>query len=1032
MTPPRQTLILLTTLLLGVDGEAQTQELAFHNLTTSDGLSQSVVNGIACDRQGYMWFATEDGLNRYDGYTIRVYRQDPGKVNSLTDNYIWRLHHSQEGKLWIGTFKGGLNLYDPRRDQFSSYRHNPTDTTSLSNNNVTAVFEDSEGTLWVGTWFGGLNRLDRTGQSARNQSPRFLHYRADPADPNTLSDNRIAAIAEDSQGTLWIGTWNGLNSYDRRTHRFTRYLHDPGEPASLSGNRIWSMCVDASNNVWIATWGAGLSCLDRTTETFTNYRHDPDDAQTISSNLLRSVYVDTKGILWAGTYDAGLNRLDGNRRSFTRYVHDPLNPRSLPSNEIQSLYEDSTGILWVGTAGGVSSYDRKRHKFLSFSSIPTEPGSLSSDKVHALHVDSRNALWVGTLGGGVNLRPSASNQFQQFRHDPSDPHTLSSDLVLCIAEQKNGDIWIGTRGGGLNRYNASSQTFEHVRHNPLEPGSLALDDVTAIVETHDGMLWVGTSGGGLDQFDPTTRQFVHHKHDPADSSTVSGHHIWSLFEDSRGTLWVGTWGADLNRYDRTTGRFIRYRHDPDDPASLSSNTILCMAEDNQGTLWIGTQDGLNQYDHTTDTFRRFTERDGLPNNAVFCILTDAAGHLWISTGRGLAHFDYRATAFRYYDVSDGLLSNAFNRGACAKDEEGRMYFGGNHGLNAFHPDSIHDNPHIPPVVITRFMVFGEPVPLAPTRPLSATLDHDQLFFSIEYAALDFTLPEKNRYEYKLEGIDRDWVPAGNRRYVSYSHLDGGTYRFQVRGSNNDGVWNRTGTSLIITIVPPIRDMFWFRALIAVAALLALWTLYRYRLKKLVEIERMRVRIASDLHDEVGSSLTKIALYSDLLKDSPDRTATANFAEKIGAMSRETVTTMSDIVWSIDARNDTIGDLIDRMRDTASTVLTPQHIEADFQIEGLDAHRKLPVDLRENIFLIFKEAITNAAKYSGGSRIKIRLSNTGGSFTMDLHDNGKGFSSTGRRTGQGLRNMKMRAERIGAEVDVSEYGGVQIRLTRSPL
>jgi ligand-binding sensor domain-containing protein/signal transduction histidine kinase len=1002
----------------------------FRHLTTSNGLSQPVVNAIAQDQRGYLWFATEDGLNRYDGYTVTSYRHNPGESSSLADNYIWRLQSSRNGDLLIGTFKGGLNLYHPSRDGFSSYRHDPEDTSSLSSDNVTAVLEDASGNLWVGTWFGGLNRLEGVRSSGRNPSPDFYHYMADPENPGTLSDNRVAAIVEDSQGILWIGTWNGLTRLDRETESLRRYLHDPGDPSSLGGNKIWSMCLDTKGNLWVATWGAGLSCLKRASGAFTTYRHDPGDPGSISSDLLRSVFVDSRGTVWAGTYDAGLNQFDEDRRTFIRYLHDPMNPKSLPSNEIQSLYQDPSGILWVGTAGGASSYDPKRRKFRVFSADPTDPNSLSNGMVHTLYADSGGGLWAGTLGGGLNYCPPGSESFRHFRHHPSNPNSLSSDLVLSVAAKQGGDLWIGTRGGGLNSFDRATGSFQRFLHDPAIPGSLALDDVTAVLETRSGTLWVGTNGGGLDRYDPATRQFVHHRHQPADSTSVSGHHIWSLFEDSQGHLWIGTWGADLNRYDPGTGRFVRYRHNPADPASLSSNTVLCMAEDTEGNLWFGTQDGLNGYDQTS--FRRITERDGLPNNTVFGILPDASGHLWLSTGAGLTRFDPRAGTFRNFDMLDGLQGNAFNRGAYAQDQRGRMYFGGNNGFNAFHPDSIRDNPHRPPVVITQFKVFGDPFRLAPTKPLSITLDHDQVFFSIEYAALDYSMPEKNRYEYRMQGIDRDWVFADTRRYVSYSHLDGGTYRFQVRGSNGDGVWNDAGTSLIITIVPPFWDMWWFKTLAGLAGLLALWVLYRYRLKKLVEIERMRVRIASDLHDEVGSSLTKIALYSDLLKDNPDRSSAADFAGKIGEMSRNTVTTMSDIVWSIDARNDTIGDLIDRMRDTASGVLAAQQMDAVFQIDGLDAYAKLSVDLRENIFLIFKEAITNAAKYSGGSRITVRLSNRAGSFVMDIKDDGRGFSGKTRRSGQGLRNMEMRAERIGGKLTVSGEDGVRIRLLRAPL
>jgi ligand-binding sensor domain-containing protein/signal transduction histidine kinase len=1014
---------LLLCLLAGLPAHAGAATLPVRTIGTSQGLSQSSVNAILCDSTGYMWFATQDGLNRYDGYTMTVYRHEAADSTSLPDNFLWRLAPATDGGFWIGTFKGGLGYCGPGHDGFHSYAHEPGDSSSLSENNVTAIHQDRDRTLWVGTWFGGLNRLDPPGQGAPGTRPAFGHYRAQRDDSSTLSDNRVSAIVRDSAGTLWVGTWRGLNRLEERTGRFRRFLHDPEDPESLSGDAIWAMTVDPRGRVWIATWGNGLSMLDPATLRFTSYRHDPNDSLSISSNLLRALHVDPDGSVWVGTYGAGVNRLDPHSGKCERFRHDPFDPTSLPSDEIQSLYRDPRGMLWIGTAAGVANHDRHRSKVRIFRHSPSQRGTLSHNHITAVHIDPEGGLWVGTHGSGLNYRAPGSSFFRVFRHDPDDPFSLSSDLITSILRQRDGTLWVGTRGGGLNRRRPMAEHFDHIYHDHSDPGSISADDIQTILETSTGELWVGTNGNGLNRYDREHRSWVRYSHRPSDTTSVSGHHIWALSQDSSGTLWAGTWGEGLNRFDPASGAFLRYRGSPSAPLI----TILSIAPGGTEGLWLGTSDGLACLNTRTGNVSPAPTDNTLPSSIIYSILREPGGTLWLGTARGLVRFQPSDGSVHCYDTDDGLPGIEFMHGAAAAAPDGWMYFGGIDGLTAFHPDSIAENRSPPRVVITRVTVADREIPLTPSPLPAITLSHEEDFFTIEFAALDFVAPEHNQYAFMMEGADREWVSTGTRRHVSYSHLGSGTYLFRVRGANSDGAWNTTGASLSITITPPFWQTLWFRAAGAALVIGVLALLYRYRINKLLELERMRIRIASDLHDEVGSSLTKIALYTDLLKDQGG--TDGGLVPKIGALSRETVTTMSDIVWSIDARNDTVADLLDRMREVGHGLLEPRQIEFELHTEGLEPGRRLPVDLRENLYLIFKEAITNAAKYSGASRVHVTLEQHAGQLSLVVEDNGCGFSAPARPQGQGLRNMELRARRIGAHLTIAGEGGVRITMTR---
>jgi signal transduction histidine kinase/streptogramin lyase len=423
-------------------------------------------------------------------------------------------------------------------------------------------------------------------------------------------------------------------------------------------------------------------------------------------------------------------------------------------------------------------------------------------------------LWIGTFDGGLNKLDRKSGIFTVYQHDPDDPTSLSSNEVRAILEDQAGILWVGTNYGGLNLFDPRTEQFIHYQHDPDDPGSLSEDRIRVLYEDRSGNLWIGTWSGGLNRLDRATGTFVHYQHDADDPFSLSDNRVRAIYEDRAGVLWVGTSGGGINLWDSVNNRFTHYRHDPDDPQSLNNDVVFSFCEDPTGMVWIGTVGGgLNRFDRATSAFTHYTEKDGLPNDAIYGILADAEGFLWLSTNGGLSRFDPRTETFRNYDVSDGLQNNEFNAGAYFQSNRGEMFFGGIQGFNAFYPEQVKDNPHIPPIVITAFSKFNE---VARTDLFSnehIRLSYKDNFISFEFAALDYTASEKNQYAYMLEGQDRDWVDAGTRRYASYTNLRGGDYVFRVKGSNNDAVWNEEGVAVYLTVTPPIWETWWFRTIV---------------------------------------------------------------------------------------------------------------------------------------------------------------------------------------------------------------------------
>ncbi|MCX6583663.1 MAG: response regulator [Candidatus Aminicenantes bacterium] len=787
-------------------------DIAFEKVSFKEGSLQNSVFCITQDSDGFLWIGTQDGLNRYDGHTFKLFKKDLKNKNSLSDNSITILLEDRVGMLWVGTFGGGLNRLNRETLEIIHYKNEPANINSLSDDYVNTIVESPPGILWIGT-SRGLNRLDTaTGQ--------FTRYFPNARLPNSISDSEILRICKDSSGGLWIGTGKGgLNYFDIQNGDFTVYRNDPKAPYSLSCNKIRVLLEDTQGCLWVGTEEGGLDKFDKNTHRFTHYSSSPGTPKSLSSNNIQDLLEDPDGNIWVATMLGGLNILNKSTGTFDVYKKDPRYPYGLSDDNVYTIFRDRSGITWLGTSmDGLWKINPWKQKFHVIRENPSDPNSLSNNQVWSICQDRKGDLWVGTNGGGLNRVDRKNDTYKRYQKKENNPRSLSHNIVKYIFEDPGGTLWIGTRGGGLNRYDPAGDAFIHYRHDPADKTSIAEDNISVIFEDRLGRLWMGFDEEGLGLMDRRKNIFSQFKHDPEISTSLSSNSISALYEDKNNDIWIGTFDG-VNKWKKEDQQalrpiFTRYKSDPLNPSSLSDKWIKCITEDKAGRLWIGTKAGLNLWNPGTGSFTRLTTREGLTDDVIYGILEDIQGNLWLSTNNWLLKFNPLTRESKTYDYDDGVQGNEFNSNSCFKNKDGEMFFGGTNGLNYFDPESIRKNLYPPPVVLTDFKKFNKSVQLAKEIAYvkEITLPYSENFISFEFAALDYAAPTKNRYRYKLVGVDREWIDAGANRFANYTELKGGNYVFRVIGSNSDGTWNEAGTSIRIIIIPPVYETRWFQAL----------------------------------------------------------------------------------------------------------------------------------------------------------------------------------------------------------------------------
>jgi ligand-binding sensor domain-containing protein/signal transduction histidine kinase/DNA-binding response OmpR family regulator len=812
-----------------IDARAQEPRLRFTHLSGEQGLSNSTIEAICQDSRGFMWIGTRDGLNRYDGHTMVVFRNDPGDSTSLSDSYIRCIYEDRHHGLWVGTVNG-LNLFDPARGTFTRWKHRDGDSGSLSNNIITSLLEDANGRLWIATYGGGLNLRDRA-------TGRLRSFRMGGG-PGSLRDDRILCLHEDKTGLIWVGTQSGLDLFHVETAQFSA-MENPAA-TNASGNAIIAIQEDRQGDLWLGTEDDGLYLFDPLRRSFTRYAHSDKDASSLGNNMIKCMLMDHKGQLWAGSINGGLNLLHTPAGNFYHYAYEPGNGSSLSQRTISALYEDRQGNLWVGThRGGINIYSPGIEKFDLYRQEPSA-GSLSYNDVKTFAEDRSGNIWVGTDGGGLDLFLRDQHSFKNYRNDPFNDRSLGSNAVLDVMQDREGRLWVSTWGGGLNLFDPVHGTFIRYLNDPHDPHSISSNFVQKTIEDYAGNLWVATYYGGLNVFDPSHPSFRRVIDDPSGATSLSGKDIVSLLEDKEGRVWIGTDDGGLNCYHPDTRHFTHYF-----TSAGRMPDLRVLFTDSKGRLWVG-QKGLYLLDAERDSFRVFTNKAGLANEFIKGITEDGQGNLWIATSNGLTELNPDTYVFKKYNTGDGLQDLEFEANAFLKTKDGEMYFGGINGFNCFYPGAIRANAFIPPVYITDFQlsnremgprVAGSPLASDISMTRSIRLSYRQSTFSLSFSALNFVTPENNQYAYKMEGLDTDWSYVGKENKVTYTNLGPGDYVFRVKASNNDGIWNEEGAAIRIVVTPPFWKTGWFVSLLVLLGLAGLYLLYRFRTRlKLREME----------------------------------------------------------------------------------------------------------------------------------------------------------------------------------------------------
>lgn len=846
------------------DSRDKDDDIKFERLSIGQGLPQSTSYCILQDKRGFMWFGSEHGLSRYDGHTFKLYDYNPKNPYSLSHNMVVSIYEDGSGMIWVGTWGGGLNRFDRKTGKFKVYKNIPGEPNSLSNNDVWSICEEKEGVLWVGSG-KGLNKYDR-------ENDKFTRYLEKSTSEDPKKGNRVNTIYRDSQGTLWVGTDDGLYKYERDKNDFTRIKCKGGskEPTPRKMRVIYG-CED--NALWIGT-EAGLYKFKLEKGEFTHEHEIIEGPYELRDKQISSIHRYPFDRLWIGTQGHGLYILDPLLERPTQHKNIPGNSDSLSDDDIRAIYEDRSGLIWIGTyTGGLNKYDPKRKKFTLYRNIPDNENSLSNNKVMAIGKGKDGVVWIGTRGGGFNRFDPLQEKFSRYTIPLDVSKNLRRNEIRAVREDHAGFLWIGTVRAGMYMFEPVKRKFTPYIIKDVEKKDEYIigpeEYILTIYLDKEDVLWIGTMDKGLTKIEKNRKKYKNYRNNPQNEHSLSGDKVYSILEDKFGTLWVGTGFGGLNRFDKEKEIFTRFQPSDDkrDRDSISHNFITAICEDREGTLWIGTNGGgLNKFDREKGTFTAFTMQHGLPNNVIYDILEDDEGYLWLSTNKGLSRFIPKTKKFRNYSVGDGLQAYEFNRGAAWKSESGKMFFGGVNGFNVFDPEELKSKDRLnpPPIVITSFKKRSQEVelPTSISEIKDLELSYKDTSITFEFAALSFSDPESNRYAYKLEPVDKEWIDRGNKHNVDFINLKPGEYTFRVKGSNNDGIWNEEGKSMKITVNPPFWTTFWFWGIVVLMIVGAILGVARWRIKI---IERANAQLKKEIVERKRAE----EHFRTLLETSPD-------------------------------------------------------------------------------------------------------------------------------------------------------------------
>jgi len=1000
------------------------QQLQFQRLGLSDGLPQSTVSDIVQDKEGFLWLATWDGLVRYDGYNFVTYRSDPNDSTTLSNNNVRALFYDSSGFLWAMT-QLGLNRFHPRTGEVKQFLPDSLDQFSMPSLNIYSMVQRNDGKIFVGS-NDGFGIYDTT-------SEQFTNYVLPSVNTSLGNKLTIHGILIESDDILWMGSLDGLLRYHLRFNTVERYPYTDTngkqfgvfEPIRDTQGKFW--CVSSNDKVVVFD-PVGKNYLE----------------PTYKNSFLRCEYnvhqshLDRDSSLWFTSYEklmhvkkyAQVSRSKIVIQEYEEFRHDPINSKSLNAVSLLSFRKDQSGVIWVGTSSGLNKSIPQRKKFVSFGSTQQKIPSLTNGEIITLLQSGEDTLWIGTREG-VFLLGRTQNTYTVLGKYFNIPKTT----IYSLFKDNEGKLLAGTRDG-LYVWNTRLKQFEYKNIQPTS--SIYHWRIYSFLEM-DSTLWIGSSDGFFKSIGKTYERF---EPIPFDTSLSKIFPVLHLVKGSTAhSIIVCTNGRGIFRYDTQKRMFVRhYQYSKGNTQSLSNSIVMHAYEDPNHTLWAATYGGgldkIEEIDGKS-SYTHYQEKEGLINNNLYCVLPDLYGDLWMSSNKGISKFEVRTETFYNYTHQDGLPSNEFNQNAFYLHQTGKMFFGGVSGFVEFYPSQIEENTIVPHIAITDFRIFE--------KPRNELLEHNTIvlpynenYLSFEFASLCFESPQKNRYAYRLLGITDQWTYTDVRRYASFANLDPGEYVFQVKGTNNDGIWNETGTSINIRILPPWWGTVLFRGasvfLFVSLIIGGVWYTSKRKFQRsivelqqqkaiLEERQRTREQIARDLHDDVATTISSISLYAEMVhhRSRKKRSDLVDAVEKISTLSSDAKQAMEEVVWSLSPQHDTLNNLVDRIGDLAAQWCADHSLQCHLAFCIIPPNIMISEEIRKNVYLIFKEAVNNIIKHSNASSIELISWYEQEFFYLTIRDNGKGMGgeSIKKNTvgGNGLLNMETRAKTIGAEFTV---------------